>query len=123
MGKIRVLIANRPRLMRELVLATISDQPDIEVTGEIKNDSDIARVVEESRPDFVIVALDRPDSHNALCEDLLLRYPTMRILALAPERNSSMFFWAVVNIRSKGIESSEDGILNVLRGKEELVGH
>lgn len=123
MGKIRVLIANRPRLMRELVLATISDQPDIEVTGEIKNDSDIARVVEESRPDFVIVALDRPDSHNSLCEDLLLRYPTMKILALAPERNSSMFFWAVVNIRSKGIESSEDGILNVLRGKEELVGH
>jgi hypothetical protein len=31
---IKVLVANRPRLMRELVLATISDQPDIEVVEQ-----------------------------------------------------------------------------------------
>ena len=33
MRKIRVLVANKPRLMRDLVLATISEQPDIEVLG------------------------------------------------------------------------------------------
>jgi hypothetical protein len=30
-----VLVANHPRLMRELVMATIADQPDIEVVGEV----------------------------------------------------------------------------------------
>ena len=33
MKPIRVLVANRPRLMRELMVATISEQPDIEIVG------------------------------------------------------------------------------------------
>lgn len=33
MKPIRVLVANHPRLMREPVLATISDEPDIEIVG------------------------------------------------------------------------------------------
>ena len=32
---IRVLLANRPRLMCELILATFSDQPDIEIVDEV----------------------------------------------------------------------------------------
>lgn len=36
--------------MRGFVLATISDQPDIEAIGEINDYFDIERVVEESRP-------------------------------------------------------------------------
>jgi len=32
MKPIRVLVANRPRLMRELMVATISEQPDIELS-------------------------------------------------------------------------------------------
>jgi hypothetical protein len=54
MGKIRVLVANRPRLMRELVLETISDQPDTEIVGEVTDTADIERMVAESKPDFVI---------------------------------------------------------------------
>ncbi len=123
MEKIRVLVANRPRLMRELVIATISDQPDIEVLGEIKEDSEISHVVAESHPDFVIIALDRVDERPAICDDLLAQYPQMKILALAPERNSSIFFWSIIDIRSAQIESSEEGILNAIRGKTHLMAH
>ena len=122
MTKVRVLVANRPRLMRELVLATISDQPDIEVLGEIKDDSELAAVVAEAQPDFVIVALDSTEKRPDICDVLLNSNPHIRILALAPERNSSMFFWAVVEIRSKRIESSEEGILGALRGTAQLAG-
>ena len=121
MEKIRVLVANRPRLMRELVLATILDQPDIEVVGEVRDDAEIAGAVEESRPDFVIMALGKLDERPALSAELMGRYPQLRIVALAPERNSSMFIWAVMNIRSAYIECSEEGILSVLRGKGHLV--
>ena len=122
MEKIRVLVANRPRLMREVVLATISDQPDIEVMGEITDDTDIGQVVEQSKPDFVIIALDHMDQRPALCDDLLARHPEMKILALAPERNSSVFFWSVMNIRSARVESSEAGILGALRGTTQFAG-
>lgn len=120
-SKIQVLVANHPRLMRELVLATIFDQPDIEVMGEIKDDSEITRVVAESEPDFLIIALDQAERRPGICDELLVHYPHMKILALAPERNSSVFFWAVVDIRSKHVESSEEGILNALRGREQVV--
>jgi hypothetical protein len=46
----------------------------------------------------------------------------MKILALAAERNSGIFYWAFVDIRSMPVESSEQGILGVLRSKPELVG-
>jgi DNA-binding NarL/FixJ family response regulator len=119
--KIRVLVANRPRLMRELVLATISDQPDIEVIGEIQNDSEILLVAAESKPDVVIVALDRLDQRPAICDELLAQQPQMKILALAPERNRGMCVWGVMDIRSAAVESSEEGILNALRARVQLV--
>ncbi len=41
---IRVVVANRPRLMRELVLEAIIEQPDIEIVAEIKNENEIVDV-------------------------------------------------------------------------------
>ena len=117
MQKIRVLVANRPRLMRELVLATISGQPDIEVVGEIQDNRNIAEVVAALRPDYLIIALDQSDERPDICDSLLERYPYMKILALAAERNSTIFYWATLSIRSNRVETSEDGILNALRGR------
>lgn len=115
MRKIRVLVANRPRLMRDLVLATISEQPDIEVLGELEDDSKIAQAVAESQPDFVIIALDRPNERPPICDYLLVHHPRVKVLAVAAEQNNSVFFWS--DIQSAVIESSEEGILNAIRGK------
>lgn len=115
MRKIRVLVANYPRLMRDLVLATVSDQPDIEVLGALEDESQIARVVAKTQPDFVIVGLERPNERPAICDYLLSRYPSVKVLAVAPEQDSTVFFWS--DIRSAAIESSEENILNVIRGK------
>ncbi|HKT11373.1 MAG TPA: hypothetical protein VJW77_06055 [Terriglobia bacterium] len=119
---IRVLVANRPRLIRELLLATIADQPDIEVVGEVQNEADILGAVEEEQPDFLIVALDNPLSRPAVCDILLEKFPSMKILAVAPERNSSVFYWASIDIHSFDVEASEEGILNVLRGPGRRAG-
>ena len=118
---IRVVVANRPRLMRELVVETISEQPDIEILAEIQDEDKIVDVVEEKHPDFLIIALNESDQRPPLCDILLRRYPEMKILALAPERNSSIFYWATLDIRSNRIENSEEGILNALRGREPMI--
>jgi D-glycero-alpha-D-manno-heptose-7-phosphate kinase len=57
--RVRVLVANHPRLMRELVMATIADQPDIEVVGEVRNESDLADIVDQVRPDVLILAINK----------------------------------------------------------------
>jgi galactokinase/mevalonate kinase-like predicted kinase len=56
--RVRVLVANHPRLMRELVMATIADQPDIELVGEVRNESDLTDIVEQVQPDVLIIAMD-----------------------------------------------------------------
>jgi AmiR/NasT family two-component response regulator len=120
--RVRVLVANRPRLMRELLMATIAEQPDIEIVGEVGDESELAEVVEQVRPDVLIVAMDEPEKRLGQCGFLLGRYPQMRILALAPEQNRALFYWAIVDIRTKPLESSEMAILNAVRERPALVG-
>ena len=122
MKRVRVLVANHPRLMRDLVLAVIADQPDIEVIGEVQDESELAGAVEETQPDVLILALEDADKRIAQCGFLLGRYPHMKILALAPEQNLGLFYWAIVDVRTKPLESSEAGILNALREPPSLVG-
>jgi chemotaxis response regulator CheB len=118
---IRVVVANRPRLMRELILEAIIEQPDIEVVGEIKNEDEIADAVESTHPDVLIIALDDSNQRPALCDTLIRRYPEMRILALAPERNYSIFYWGSFDIHESPVEASEAGVLSTLRYKSEPV--
>ena len=122
MNRIRVLIANQPRLMRELISATIADQPDIELVGEVGKQKDLAEVVAETRPDVLIVPMDDQNSYRAQCGFLLGRHPEMKILAIAPEQNRALFYWAIVDIRSKSLESSENGILDAMRQRSQVVG-
>lgn len=122
MKRVRVLVANRSRLIRDLLLATIADQPDIEVVGEVFEESRLTDAVEELQPDALIVTLDDAENRLALSGFLLGRYPKMRILALAPERNQGLYFWAVVSIRSQRLESSEATVLNALRAQPPLAG-
>jgi chemotaxis response regulator CheB len=104
--------------MRELVLATIADQPDIEVVGVLEDEDAIAETVERAHPDFLIIGLDRSEERPKICDGLLDRFPHMRILAMAAERNSTICYWAYLEIRSHRIENSEAGILRALRGGE-----
>jgi len=107
--------------MKDLVLATIGDQPDIEIVGQTENETEITELVERTRPDYLIIASEEPETRPGLSGFLLGRYPQMKILALAAERNSGIFYWAFVDIRSMRVESSEQGILSVLRNKPEFV--
>ena len=120
--RVRVLVANRPRLMREMVLATFADQPDIEIVGDVGESANLAEILDDVEPDVLIVALDEPEKQPGERGFLLGRHPRMRILALAPEQNRGLFYWAVVNIRSKPVESSEAGILSAVRDAPMLVG-
>ena len=112
---IRVLVANRPRLMRELILTTFADQPDIEIVGEVGEESEISESIKRTLPDFVVIALDQPGRRPAICDELLRQHPEVRVIAVAPEKNFVVYYWASLNIHSNDIEASEEGILSAMR--------
>lgn len=113
---IRVLVANRPRLMREVILTTFEDQSDIEIVGMVAEDSEISETVRKTLPNFVIIALDQPGRRPRICDELLREYPEVRVIAVAPEKNFVVSYWATLNIiHSNDIEACKEGILNAMR--------
>jgi len=114
---IRVLVANHPRLMREIILTTFADQPDIEIVGEVADESEISESVKRTLPNFVVIALDEPGRRPRICDELLREHPEVRIIAVAPEKNYIVYYWASFNIHSNNVEASEQGILNTMRNK------
>src|SRR5260370_5037319 len=95
---IRVLVANRPRLMRELILATLADQPGIVIVGEVSNDAEIADKVGQTSPDLVVIALDEPGKRPYICDTILRQHPEVRILAVASQQNRTICYWASFDI-------------------------
>jgi chemotaxis response regulator CheB len=114
---IRVLVANRPRLMRDTILTTFADQPDIEIVGEVEDESEILESVKRTQPDFVVIALDHPGKRPPICDVLLYDHPEIRLIAVAPANNYVVYYWASLDIHASSIEASEEGVLGVLRNK------
>jgi chemotaxis response regulator CheB len=112
---IRILVANRPKLMRELILATFADEPGIEVVGEVSDEAQIRERVQQTSPDLLVIALDEPAKRPDICDTLLRDYPGLRIIAVASQQNCSVFYWASFDIHSSEIEPSERGILNAVK--------
>jgi chemotaxis response regulator CheB len=120
--QIRVLVANNPRLMRELILTTFADQPDIEIVGEVADESDIPEIVDRTEPDFLVISQESLGKRPLICDVVLHRHPALKIIAVASEHNYSVHYWASFDIHSRDVEPSEAGILSVLRGRGNAIG-
>jgi DNA-binding NarL/FixJ family response regulator len=114
---IRVLVANRPRVMRELLLATLADRADIEVVGEVSNETEIPASVKKTAPDLLVISLDELGQRPRICDTVLRAHPDVRIIAVASEHNRSVCYWASLqlDIHCSDIEPSQEGILSVMR--------
>jgi DNA-binding NarL/FixJ family response regulator len=121
---IRILVANRPRLVRELLLATLADRPNIEIVGEVSNEAEIAASVKRTAPDLLLISLDDSGKRPCVCDTVLRSNPEVRIVAVASEHNRSVCYWASLqlDIHSRDIEPSEEGILGVMRHITERSG-
>ena len=115
----RILVANRPKLMRELLLGVLADQPWIEIVGEVSDDSEISDYVLRTSPDLLVIAVDEPGQKPQICDALFNQHPELRIIAVAPSRNYSVFYWATLDIHADDIEASEEGFLSAIRSAAE----
>ena len=121
---IRILVANRPRLMRELLLATLADRPNIEIVGEVSTEAEIPASVKRTAPDLLLISLDDLGNRPRICDTVLRSHPDIRIIAVASEHNRSVCYWASLqlDIHSSDIDPSEEGILSVMRNITEGIG-
>lgn len=80
---IRVILANRPRLFREMLQHVLKKDVDLEVVAEIVNLDLLPEVIHQTSAHWVLVSL-LPDGNLPFYTDLLMNlYPQMSVLALA----------------------------------------
>ena len=110
----RILVANSPKLMRDVVLAALADQPGIEIVGEVSDEAEIAQQVQTTLPDLLVIALDQSERRPAICDRILREHPELRIIAVASREDRTLYFWASFDIHCADIESSTAGILEAV---------
>jgi DNA-binding NarL/FixJ family response regulator len=118
----RILVANKPKLMRELLIETLAEQPWIEIVGEVEHEADIHDRVQKSSPDLLVVTAEARGKRPDICDALLRHFPGLRIIALVPHENHTVCYWASVDIHSGDIENSEEGLLTAVRHMAERQG-
>ena len=114
---IRVLVANGPRLFRELVISTLSKHAGIQIVGEAKDKKDVPSLVAETKPNVLLIALDESRRRPPMCDELLRKFPGLRIVALAPNTNLGILYWVALKIHSTTMGSSKDVLLKVMRDR------
>ena len=110
----RVLVANRPKLMRQVTLSALTDQPGVEIVGEVSDECEIPPKVQATFPDLLVIALEENELRPPICDQALREHPEVRIIAVESRKNRTLYFWASFDIHCTDIEASLAGIMNVV---------
>jgi hypothetical protein len=88
----------------------------MEIAGEIEDELEILPAIERTRAHCLIVSQEEFGRRPAICDNVFDKYPHIKILAVAPGSDDSVFYWVFMEIRSSRIETSEEGVISALRG-------
>lgn len=81
----RILLANRPRLLREIFKYAFQRYPDVEIVGEIGNSDDISGQIKASQADWVLVPLRTDGKFPDFVKLIIQDYPGIGILAISAD--------------------------------------
>jgi DNA-binding NarL/FixJ family response regulator len=87
MGKIKVLLAIRPKMLLDVVRHIIDQQPDMEVVGEVGDPIELLFTVRATRVEVVIITPTEEDRELETYGDLLADYPSLKIMVLLTKGN------------------------------------
>jgi two-component system response regulator NreC len=90
MKKIRVLLADDHKIIRDGLRLLINAQPDLRVVGEAGNGSEALRQARELKPDVVVMDLSMPELNGLQAtERLKAEWPAIKVVALTVHEDKS----------------------------------
>jgi hypothetical protein len=108
-----VLLADMPRLLREIVATIVRGQADLELVGEVDSTDQLAGLPPLGVPDVVIAG--ESDSVGAVAAELLERFPRLRVLEVAGDGGSASVY-ELRPARTLVAQIGADSLLGALRG-------
>ena len=83
MNKLRILLADDHRIIRDGLQNLINAEPDMIVTGSVGDGRTAWRAVEELQPDIVVMDISMPDMSGAEATERIKRdFPNVKTIAL-----------------------------------------
>src|SRR6266478_6353947 len=93
----RILMANQPKLMRELLVEMLEEESWIEIVGEVPHESEIRELVQKTAPDLLVVTADKPGRRAVILPAAAAGIPGMATIAVRSDENSHVSFWEHLN--------------------------
>jgi hypothetical protein len=117
----RILMANQPKLMRELLVEMLAEESWIEIVGKWRKWRTSASW--GRRPPQPFWSSQQMSRANGppICDELLREYPALRIIAVAPKQNYTVCYWASFDIHATDIEPSGQGFWTAVKRVAETV--
>jgi DNA-binding NarL/FixJ family response regulator len=82
--QIRILIANMPHMLREIIETLVSSEADMTVTGLVRRTESLATAARRLRADAVILGTGRREAGGTLWQTLDER-PRLKLFAISPD--------------------------------------
>jgi DNA-binding NarL/FixJ family response regulator len=90
MKKLRILLADDHKIVREGLRTLINSQPDMQVVGEAANGKEVLVKARELKPDVVVMDLSMPELNGLQAtERLKAERPEMKVVALTAHEDES----------------------------------
>ena len=96
----RVLLANEPRLFREMLQRVMQNTPGIEVVGEVTDLAVLRQALAETGAHWVIVSLSQEGRLPTVIEPLLVEFPSLCVLGVADDGSHVEVRWAEIHQES-----------------------
>jgi two-component system response regulator NreC len=90
MNKIRILLAEDHKTVREGLKMIVNGQPDMEIVGEVGDGLAAVRLADELQPDIVLMDVSMPQLNGLKAtEKINQQCPQVKILALTRHKDSA----------------------------------
>jgi DNA-binding NarL/FixJ family response regulator len=93
MDKIKIILVDDHRIVRDGIKSLLQSEDDIEVVGEASNYSELINLLENKIPDVLILDIALPDmSGIEITKIMTLNYPAIRVIMLTMYTNEDFIF-------------------------------
>jgi DNA-binding NarL/FixJ family response regulator len=113
MDKIKLLIVDDHLLVRSGIISLLSDEEDIEISGEAASGEEALKKVESIKPDVVLMDISMSGMSGLQAAELIKNHsPAVKVIILTMHEEKEYLYNA--------LKIKVDGILNKSAGKTEL---
>ena len=91
MEAIRILLAEVPTMLREIIQSVVEGQADMSIVGAIPSRDPVIAALENTPADVVIVGLRKAEATDAF-DSLLFEQPRLKLLAISGDGGSSYLY-------------------------------